>query len=66
MARPAKKKVEKPGLPPGEIKLSTNIPERLHRRLKAAAALQGVSIRDLIVEYAEKIDHDKLSKRTRR
>ena len=66
MARPAKKKVVKPGLPKGESKLSTNIPEELHRKLKAAAALQGVSIRDLIVKYAEKIDLDKLSKRARR
>ena len=64
MAKRAKKKAAS-GLPAGESKLSTNIPERLHRRLKAAAALQGVSIRDLIVEYAEKIDLDKLSKRTR-
>ena len=64
MAKRAKKKAAI-GLPAGESKLSTNIPERLHRRLKAAAALQGVSIRDLIVEYAEKIDLDKLSKRTR-
>ena len=64
MAKRAKKKAAI-GLPAGESKLSTNIPERLHRRLKAAAALRGVSIRDLIVEFAEKIDLEKLSKRTR-
>ena len=56
MARAAKKKVVRSGLPEGESKLSTNIPENLHRKLKAVAALRGVSIRDLIIEYAEDLE----------
>ena len=66
MARAAKKKVVKSGLPEGESKLSTNIPETLHRKLKAVAALRGVSIRDLIIEYAEGLELKVPSKRTRR
>ena len=66
MARAAKKKGVKTGLPEGESKLSTNIPETLHRKLKAVAALRGVSIRDLIVEYAEGLRLEVPSKRARR
>jgi len=66
MASAAKKKVAKSGLPEGDSKLSTNIPEILHRKLKAVAALRGVSIRDLIIEYAEKLELKVPSKRTRR
>jgi len=65
MARAAKTKGVKSGLPEGDSKLSTNIPETLHRKLKAVAALRGVSIRDLIIEYAEKLELKVPSKRTR-
>ena len=65
MARAAKKRVVKSRLPEGESKLSTNIPVGLHRKLKAVAALRGVSIRDLIIEYAEGLELKVPSKRTR-
>lgn len=65
MARAAKKKVAKSGLPEGESKLSTNIPETLHRKLKAVAALRGVSIRDLIIEYAQNLKLEVPPKRKR-
>ena len=66
MAKRAKKKVATGRLPEGESKLSTNIPEDLHRKLKAVAALRGVSIRDLIIEYADGLELKVPSKRSRR
>ncbi len=49
------KMADKPGLPEGESKLSTNIPENVHRKLKAVAALRGISIRELLIEYADSL-----------
>ena len=56
MAKRAKKKVRTPGVPPGESKLSANIPEELHRKLKAVAALRGVKIRELLIEYIQSLE----------
>ncbi len=56
MAKRAKKKVATPGVPPGESKLSANIPEVLHRKLKAVAALRGVKIRELLIEYIQSLE----------
>ncbi len=49
------KTTDKPGLPKHESKLSTNIPEDVHRKLKAVAALRGISIRELLIEYADSL-----------
>ena len=49
------KTTDKPGLPKHESKLSTNIPEDVHRKLKALAALRGISIRELLIEYADSL-----------
>ena len=54
-SRRAKRPVQ-PGLPEGETKLSTNIPEDVHRKLKAVAALRGVSIRELLIDYADSLE----------
>ncbi len=56
MAKRAKKKVTTPGVPPGESKLSANIPEELHRKLKAVAALRGIKIRELLIEYIQSLE----------
>ena len=56
MAKRAKKKAPAPGLPEGESKLATNVPEDVHRKLKAVAALRGVSIRELLIEYANTLE----------
>ncbi len=56
MAKRAKKKVTTAGVPPGESKLSANIPEKLHRKLKAVADLRGVKIRELLIEYIQSLE----------
>ena len=63
-SRTAKRPVQ-PRLPEGETKLSTNIPEDVHRKLKAVAALRGVSIRELLIDYADSLEL-KVPKRRRR
>ena len=65
MAKRAKKKAVGPGLPEGESKLSTNVPDEVHRKLKAVAALRGVSIRDLLIEYSDSLEL-KIPKQSRR
>jgi len=50
--------VRRANLPEGESKLSTNVPEHVHRKLKAVAALRGVSIRELLIEYADSLSLD--------
>ena len=52
-------------LPAGESKLSTNIPIVVHRKLKAVAALRGISIRELLIEYANSLTFEGADKRKR-
>ncbi len=66
MAKRAKKKVPVPGLPEGESKLATNVPEDVHRKLKAVAALRGVSIRNLLIEFADTLELKVPSKRRKK
>ena len=49
------KTADKPERREGESKLSTNVPEDVHRKLKAVAALRGISIRELLIEYADSL-----------
>lgn len=66
MTKRAKKKVTTPGVPPGESKLSANIPEELHRKLKAVAALRGIKIRELLIEYIQSLELKLPSKRRKK
>ncbi len=66
MAKRAKKKVTTPGVPPGESKLSANIPKELHRKLKAVAALRGIKIRELLIEYIQSLELKLPSKRRKK
>ncbi len=71
MAKPTRKKAkrrvaERAKLPEGESKLSTNVPEQVHRKLKTVAALRGVSIRKLLIEYADGLSLDTSSAKRRR
>ena len=66
MAKRAKKKVTTPGVPPGESKLSANSPEELHRKLKAVAALRGIKIRELLIEYIQSLELKLPSKRRKK
>ena len=66
MTKRAKKKVTTPGVPPGESKLSANIPEELHRKLKAVAALRGIKIRELLIEYIQSLELNLPSKRRKK
>ncbi len=71
MAKPTRKKAkrrvaQRAKLPEGETKLSTNIPVEVHRKLKAVAALRGVSIRELLIEYSDSLRLDTSGARRRR
>ena len=66
MAKRAKKKAVGPGLPDGDVKLATNVPEDVHRKLKAVAALRGVSIRNLLIEFADTLELKVPSKRRKK
>ena len=66
MAKRAKKKAVGPGLPDGDVKLATNVPEDVHRKLKAVAALRGVSIRNLLIEFADTLELKLPSKRRKK
>ena len=59
------KRLVQPRLPEGETKFSTKIPEDVYRKLKAVAALRGVSIRELLIDYADSLEL-KAPKRGRR
>lgn len=41
-------------IPPGYARLTANIPEELHKKLKVKAAMEGRSIVDILEELIEK------------
>ncbi len=60
MAKRAKKKAVGPGLPDGDVKLSTNIPADVHQRFKVVAALRGISMRSLLIGFADSLEQKEL------
>ncbi len=68
MATRVKKKTVGPKLPEGDVKLSTNIPADVHKRFKAVAALRGISMKELLIDFADSLEQKelKLPKKRRR